>query len=221
MNDRLTYEELIAAKLEQLPAMPAMADAIWARISGELDREMPADEGGDTGNGPSGGGFGFNTWLWPGAGLLLLALAGLIFYSQQDYAPAALMPARKTETPLRQAPPAISLPGDGSPQDYRKNRSNSVPGRSSGDTTQVAPQEAGWLPPPLLRIDSGMANTVPDMPPDSGNHQPSPAAGSGVQIEKSTIQQDTPVVKRPKGVPGISNSDYRIVPGKKDSTRKN
>ncbi|HJT74602.1 MAG TPA: hypothetical protein VJ720_11295, partial [Chitinophaga sp.] len=40
MNKRETYEIIIARKLEQL-SVPAMEDAIWNRISTQLDIEMP------------------------------------------------------------------------------------------------------------------------------------------------------------------------------------
>src|SRR5215213_10042078 len=47
MNQKTTYEVTITSKLDQLP-IPDLREAIWARIEGELDTDMPDDDGGDT-----------------------------------------------------------------------------------------------------------------------------------------------------------------------------
>lgn len=43
MNNKTTYETIIAEKLGHLP-VPDMQDAIWARISAQLDTDMPEND---------------------------------------------------------------------------------------------------------------------------------------------------------------------------------
>jgi hypothetical protein len=55
MSASFPYEQLIARKLEELPLLPEMADAIWARITAELDADPGDDFGGDEFDGGGGG----------------------------------------------------------------------------------------------------------------------------------------------------------------------
>ncbi|MBL0884509.1 MAG: hypothetical protein IBJ16_14400 [Chitinophagaceae bacterium] len=80
MNQPATYEQLIAAKLQELSA-PAKIDAIWARIEQQLDVEMPTDESGPTDTGASS----HPGFYFPGSKLLyvmLAAVAGIYFLTR-------------------------------------------------------------------------------------------------------------------------------------------
>lgn len=80
MNNRTTYEQLIADKLQQLP-IPDMADAIWARIEQQLNVEMPVDDQGPNNTpGSSSPGFRFpgNTMLY----IFIVALTTIYFLSK-------------------------------------------------------------------------------------------------------------------------------------------
>lgn len=216
MNDQLSYESIIAARLEQLPPLPAMADAIWSRISDELDKEMPNDRGVDNNNGPgSGPGSIGNAW-WTGMGAIVLLVA-TVFYMAKRKVPAIRAGApNKTDSALMATPsPAVSEPS----------------GNNRADTTAV------YRPLPPITVPQATADH--SLPVDSVNQSeadsmpvvesktiiaPLLADDKHLPKDESTVpfvsSPDTAVIKKSKGVSGLSQKEYRIVPGKKDSTRK-
>ncbi|MCU0396064.1 MAG: hypothetical protein MUF29_09140 [Chitinophagaceae bacterium] len=219
MNERLTYESLIAAKLEQLAPLPALADDIWARISADLDREMPTDES----EAPSGGGPslpGTGGMLWPGLGALLLAVAGLLYwYSQRSGIP---VPAPSPQSVPADARPASSLPADtGSPKGiYQQPAAVARPVEAMPVplADSAAAPSTGKLPPPVLPLPDDSR----PQPAASASQEPPPGQPPATAGDKASPPPaiDTPIKKKPRGVTGISNNDYRIVPDKKDSARK-
>lgn len=220
MNERLAYEELIAAKLEQLAPLPAMADAIWSRISDELDREMPTDDGGapDGGGGsalPGTGGF-----AWPGLGLIILAAAGLLYWNtrpKQNNTTTPSMPATSVQSsPVANdtSPPENTLPykDELTPASRQQLNANgslqdtaSVNDVNISSLDKLQPDTAASRPMPLINQPApGLQQ--PDLVPNE-----KPAAQTNV---------DTPPAKKSRGVTGINNSDYRIVPDRKDTTKR-
>jgi len=192
MSQPTTYEQLIAQKLQELP-VPDQADAIWATIEHQLNIEMP--------NGPSSGSGGLNNSNWWMGGTLFILLTAIIIYffiakenprinkSLKDK-PAVF----KQEQPLENKPDTAILIV--TPADAK------IPeGKSSPEIDAPEIQEVGKNPvnevegiPPLQNIPNGP--------------------------ELRTRPADTVVTrKRPRGVKGITDADYRLTPSSKDSIR--
>lgn len=194
MDQQPTYEQLIARKLVDRP-VPDMADAIWRRIEAQLDIDMPTDDLGDP---PPPGPSGSGTIGW-GAGIVLLALLSVLFiYKNKQQTPSSETksgsPIEQTSKPLE---PTIGPPGSTSRGDRTVplNNSHTLSGQQSG-------------------LDSLLPHSLPNNLPlavdTSKDALPEPL------VQAPTIT-DTPVIKKKRGVSGLKESDYRIVP-KKDST---
>lgn len=192
MNNPATYELIIAQKLQELP-VPDMADAIWARIEQQLDLDLPTDEGGSPA--PSSP---INGWIGGSIlGLFLLALI-LVIYPKKQESP---IPSESNTLPTNRIE---SRPAD---------QNNVVIGQPTGNQTNTG--QSGTAPP----IDQPVVTTLS---PDSNllaNPMPAPDTPqvSTVNIPRTSPPQDSATPKRTRGVTGISDSDYRIVPGKRDS----
>ena len=199
MRNKETYENTLTGKLETLP-IPDMEDAIWSRIEAQLDIDLPTDDGG--GNTPAPGSpFGF-CWLG-GAGLfcvtaILISLFAITQSKDREGSSTTTFqdpPSEKIDSSSNERPPP------GSP---RRNAPNS----SSPNNTINNSTDSG------SRIDTStnVSIFVPPLAKDSAQLQP----GTSVAFTppKDTITRPP---KRQRGVRGISDSDYKIVP-KKDST---
>lgn len=193
MDQKLSYEQLITTRLEALP-IPDMADAIWNRIEQQLDLDMPTGDGGggSVPGKPPGG-------LIAGGISLLFVIAFISFLlfngnKQQNLVPSSEPSIPGTTTAPLSKPPDLPVPGGGEAVDNtRKNDVNLPP--SQNDLVDLTP--------------------VPSDSPQVINIQ-SPAP---VITQPSPLGIDTPAqVKKGRGVTGISDSDYRIIP-KKDSSR--
>lgn len=189
MDQRPLYEQLIAGKLEALP-VPDMADAIWARIKGQLDIDLPTDDGGGNGgNNPSGPGI-----IGWGLSVVLVALLTVFYFTQNKPKTESI---QNTPAPQQQ----ITLPIE---------QAKGPPG-----STNSPPREApspGILQPglPVLSADSiqpEFATSLPAIKPDSQAVVP---PSTTVALTKAT---DTlPPTKKKKGVTGITDNDYRVIP---------
>ena len=199
MNQKTTYEVILTEKLQQLP-LPDMEDAIWARVRAQLDLDMPADDTSDpTPDAPSGGG-----WYWSAGSFIFLAalIASFLLTKKTENPPAAGTAAPVPTTPAMQE-------------------------NSKADSQQAAPV-LNPLPPPGLQTgnppDSPVRAGIASPVSDSIALQPTlrlPQADSLQQttlVLPSPVRRDTlPPKKRQRGVGGITDNDYRIVPAKKDS----
>jgi hypothetical protein len=201
MNKKEIYEITITEKLGQLP-LPALEDAIWARIENSLDLEMPTDDGpGGDGGGPvnpSGGG------MFPiqfGLSAFLLALISFYFLSQNKTQPAVNTPvtSRPTIETIQQ-----DKPPDKKTQTYTPPVFQPPPGHSRG---VLSPRLEDSIAQPLV-------NNTGVLP------LPDEAVTTGIVAPPVALPKvDTLVPKKKgKGVSGITDNDYRIVPTRKDST---
>jgi hypothetical protein len=190
MNEQPLYDTLIAAKLEQLP-VPDMADAIWLRIKDQLDTDMPSgDHNPPPPAPPRGSRTGWRRWS------LLAAVAVLfIVYTlskQQQHSPQQQIPSVSTRDSISPSP----LPGKQAP-----------PGKKPSINIQPTPPDSlpGHTPAPVPD------NTLPVLPPaDSIVVLPPPTP-----VQNSTaapLTKDSIPVRKRKGVQGIKDSDYRIIP---------
>lgn len=218
MNERQPYELLIAAKLETLPAMPAMADAIWARISHELDNDLPQDDP-EPPVPPAGTPTG--ALRWPGVAMVLLAAAGLWLWFQrsaahQDALPAtnnapALLPDTVTTAPATVTPANASPPAGVGTQ--------ALPDSRPADTA-VYNNNGLVLPPTIPASQDGSNDALPPASLSEKTVITNPFTGpvtSPPNLQPTAKNADTTAGKKPRGVPGINRNDYRIAPPKKDS----
>lgn len=200
MNERPAYEVLMAEKLNQLP-LPDLADAIWARIETALDTDMPTDDGGNTPAPPAPSG-GSNLLGHLGVFLAVVALITFFIINKNNkeatlQAPVAL-PQTEAITPDPLPP---DRPATGS-------NNNKVP--------QAFPQGPGTAPPLVVRADSALPPPVAFTGTDSTATTALPLA-TPPPVVTQPAAGDTVPRRRPRGVTGITDANYRIVPDRKDS----
>jgi len=207
VNNLTPYEILIAQKTEQV-AVPDMADSIWASIEQQLDAGPSSDDGtnGPSKTPPVKG--------LPGAGNLVtiftiatIAIALTWFFTRE-----------KKEAPEKIQQPSISPPTEISP-----------PASDSNKLIDLSPKKNIPLLPIIAGKDTLLPNDNYSMPfMDTLNKAvlPSPVRADSVFVpdNKPPVVADTssvtPPPKKPRGVKGISDNDYKIISTKKDSTKK-
>ena len=203
MNQKATYELTITEKLEQLTA-PDMVDAIWARIETQLDLDLPTDDGPTNPPAPTSGP---RTWLNRGFIIAAVAIVLIYFFNNR-----------------KQTIPSVDQPTINAPVTSPNNNDNPVRNNSPGKNNANTPQNNSSAPTTSstgLPVDSNA--TVPvtgplQLPPDSNTVQTN--APPVVNPPLVTPQKNTPPdsTKKGRGVKGITDSDYKIVP-KKDSSK--
>lgn len=208
MNQKTTYEQLITEKLEGMP-VPDMADAIWARIENQLDIDMPTDDGGTDPEprNPSGGGWVGGTGLF----VFVVALVTIFFINKNQRKRAQTKPPVQIEQKANnvqlgdtlQKAPDRSMPFESSrPQ-------AAAPGIPVGITptasdNAVNKDTTALYPPMVTTVDQKTPDTVRNV----------------VTVTPPPVsKQDSVKPKRTRGVPGITNDDYRIVPVDRDSAK--
>lgn len=192
MDHKKAYEHIITGKLEALP-LPDMAEAIWARIETRLDMDMPADDGGgDEPDVPAGGGG------WGRMGLFVFITAfvtAFLIYQNNKKTPAYI-------------PSQIVQPAQ--------------PPLFKGDSSHISKQPANIRPaltqnPVVVPLtnkapDSSSALLAPTIPAGSDSAQPTSMQLPSLPVADTVLQK-----QKTRGVTGITDNDYRIVPAKKDS----
>jgi len=207
MSEQLSYESIIAAKLEALQPMPAMADAVWARIQQDLDIEMPT-------NTPKGSGGIPGAYLWPGIGITLCIIAALFFWNNQY-----TKPLNNTNTPKDsisiQEPQTSGSSSGPRPNKSSQNLPLKVLDQNKVDSSNYTePSSVITLP----KRDSAFNTPATIIIEPNKNLTP----GISETVIPNVKKIDSPQTKKPRGVQGINPQDYQIVPGgKKDSSRKN
>ncbi|ULQ56717.1 hypothetical protein KJS94_00725 [Flavihumibacter rivuli] len=226
MSQALPYEQLIAEKLEQLPPLPEMADAIWARIEKQLDDEMPTD---DTlpDNGPSGPISGSGGLSSLGR-LGLLAIGAIILIYWLNYRKADLFspwvnPQEQLDKPVAPENKAVSpgvkdAPGTTAP--------TGNPGPTVNPSLPVAPGRSDSVATPdsSLQVsgDSQEALSTEPVLPGNVDDSKKPEIQQGdvkeAPLNPGRIPDSSRIRKKPAGIKGIGPEDYKIVPQKKDSS---
>lgn len=203
MNQKATYELTITEKLVQLTA-PDMVDAIWARIELQLDIDLPTDDGPT--NPPAAPTSGPRKWI--NRGFMIAAVAIVLIY---------LFNNRK-QTITSNDQPNITAPVT-----TPNNNDNPVRNNSPGTNNAQTPQNnssAPTTPTTVLPVDSNATAPVTGL-------LPLQADSTAVQTNAPPVfnpplvtqQKNTPdSTKKGRGVKGITDSDYKIVP-KKDSSK--
>ena len=190
MNKQMTYEITIKNKLEGIP-VPDLSEMIWARIENELDAD-PGDSGDNNPPSPSSPTGGIIL-----GGTALLFIMALTFYFLNKK-PNDIPKIEKVQTTLPVQNNQPNLPGtNDNVQPYIKpdnNITENVSGTRAPVEVPVTSQTA---------VNDSMP--VPDIV--RGNEIP-------ITLPKT---MDTIPPKKTRGVSGITNDDYKIVPKKNSS----
>ncbi len=205
MNQPTTYEQLIAAKLQELSA-PSKIDAIWARIEQQLDVEMPTDESGSTDTGASS----HPGFFFPGNKLLYVFLAAVagIYFLTRPYAIQNEAAATNAQQPVEIIDSTTGL------QEPMKNKGREVIFTDQGDmpiNNQEVPSDSTTSSIPELA-----PNEVVTKEPETSMPAPVSTVVNETKKLPPPIVTDT-TSKKGKGVKGIHLSDYKIAPVKKDN----
>ena len=205
MNQPTTYEQLIAAKLQELSA-PTKIDAIWARIEQQLDVEMPTDESGSTDTGASS----HPGFFFPGSKFLyvfLAAVAGIYLLTRPSTTQNESLETKGQQT-FQFSDSLNSL------KDPVKNTDSEIIFSDKADIS-VNEQTISNDSTPIVVSDPEPAAIV-TKEPESVVKSPITTANNETKKLPEPIINDTTVKKR-RGVPGINLSDYKITPVKKDN----
>jgi hypothetical protein len=199
MNKKQLYELTITEKLEQL-TVPDMVDAIWARIETQLDIDMPTDDGPP--EPPTTPTTGPGKWISAVFFIAVITILFSRFYNKQ----------KNNEISIDQ--PVVITPnmplGNGPPQ-LNKSPGNKSEGKKVVNQNK---DEPAFMP----GSDSIFRN---NNEPDNIIVQPDDSIGTIQPITESELfppVKSEPVIdttrKKPKGVKGITDADYRIIPKK-------
>ena len=201
VNEITPYEQLIAAKLDQVP-VPDMADAIWSSIDMELD--AAASSSVDV---PRASAFKGIGWYGLAAIVVVAALLYWYFSHHASTVPPKALP--EMHAPLPVEPPPV---GD-SPVSDKPGKMPVLPARTRKDTV------LSHFPADSLRVDSASSPVLPSSPKvDSSALQKNRPNLPDVDLYGSP--PPLPRGKKPKGVKGIGEDDYKIT-ASKDSGKKN
>jgi len=198
MDERLRYEQLIGGKLQSLP-VPDMQDAIWARIKTQLDLDMPTDDG-DGGSSPqSPSGPKIIGW---GLSVVIITLATIFFLHKNK-------PATKTQNDN-------STTTEQTIQPSVQNNSPPIPNSNIVNQTTIAPATSGTNNTlPIVGNDSAIQqNLTGFMPVADDSVQTNLPAPPLVAIPSPQLPDTTTQVKKGRGMRGLTDSSYRIVPKK-------
>jgi hypothetical protein len=202
MNQKATYELTITEKLEQLTA-PDMVDAIWARIEAQLDLDLPTDDGPT--NPPAAPTSGPRKWI--NRGFIIAAVAIVLIYFFNN----------RKQTITSNDQPTITAPVT-TPNNNESPVRNNSPGTNNANTPQNN-SSAPTTSSTVLPVDSAAPVTGPlPLQPDSTAVQTNAQlviTPPLVSPQKNTAPDST---KKGRGVKGITDNDYKIVP-KKDSSK--
>ena len=203
MNQKATYEITITGKLGQLP-LPDLKDAIWSRIEDQLDIDMPEDDGSGPDAPTSPDWINLLGKISPYA--VVVAFVSLLLIQNKD----------PQNNQILQTPPATNTPAVNQTTTpivkEQEDRNNSA--TYSGGQTDVNISS----PPGTDAVSTVIPdNNIAQKADDTITTQPAPPPL--LQTNSLPVQTDS-VQKKKRGVSGITDSDYRIVPQKKDSTKQ-
>jgi hypothetical protein len=191
MSEKKAYEQIISSKLDSLPP-PDMAGAIWSRIEAQLDIDLPTDgDNNDPGpgkNSPSG-------WIG-GAGMILFVAAFIsIFLMTKN---------KQTKAPVTQPVENVQNTSPGITRDSISK--NTRPGQSLKTETVTVPKITS------TNNDTNTFSEEPILATPYVNSDTLQATGFAPSLQQP---MDTILPKkRQRGVTGLNDDDYRIVPVK-------
>jgi hypothetical protein len=198
MDEPLRYEHLIGEKLQSLP-IPNLQDAIWARVKEQLDLDMPTDDGqgGGTSQPPSGPGM----IGWGLSVVIIALLTTFLLLRNRPKTREKFTPSTNTEQVIS---PSVQNTGPPRSNDSRNIKTSAPVNSRTDNPLSTSPTDS-----------SGQRQMIAGEKPgaDSTNTTMSPpiAATTAPQIDTPAVQP-----KKGKGMKGLNDSDYRIVPKTKN-----
>jgi len=210
LSENTTYEQLMAAKLDQLP-VPDMADSVWCGIEMQLDAltnvpHTPEQRPDLT-----------RTVWYCFAGIVAVALLWW-YFSHKAHAPKVTLPPKplpETHAPLPVEPlsPQVEENSHVSNKPAQKKNMPIVPVEIKKDTVSYRGAQKD-----SIRVDSAANQVLPSMKADSPAVQKNKPTLPDVDLYE--IRQPPPSRgKKHKGVKGITNDEYKIT-ASKDSAKK-
>jgi len=196
MNEPLKYEQLIGEKLQGLP-IPAMQDAIWVRVKAQLDIDLPTDD--NDGGGPSQPQPGPGVIGW-GLSVVIVALITAFFIFKNKPKTKNSITA-SPNNPEQILTPPVQNNGPPLPRDNTTKKINRAVDSGVNNsrvpflTDSVAGDDIGKVNPVIT--DSIVRNISPPL-----------------VIATPPAIDTTAQVKKGKGMKGLNDSAYRIVPKK-------
>ncbi|WP_106527817.1 hypothetical protein [Chitinophaga niastensis] len=198
MNTTTPYEDLIAAKLDQIP-VPDMADSIWDSIEMQLDAVVDAPDKRPVPKYKGKGWYGF-------IGIIVAVIILWWYYNHKNH-------AQKNTTPLKTLPATEKAPP--------VTDSNTLINHIEKKNIPIAPVNIkkdtlslNGIPNNSISFDSVSTQNLPPTEMDSLSLQ-----NNRPQIRFFDSVYIIPPRKKPKGVKGITNDDYKISVDK-DSIKK-
>jgi len=194
VNVPTPYEQLIAAKLDQVP-VPDMSDSIWADIEMQLDAaaDVPAKKVS----------LKYKVWFGVAAAAVVAALLWW-YFAHKDHAPET--PKPPAAAPVTNEPPAV------------RDSSISISPTKDPVIPRKIKKAASALPLDSVRIDSAAATPV--LPPVKVDSlQKHKVDIPDVDLYMAPVQPPPPRGRKPRGVKGITDDDYKLS-AQKDSARK-
>jgi hypothetical protein len=198
MQEKKAYEQTIASKLEALP-VPDMADAIWARIERQLDLDMPENDGGGNNGGPASP--PLRSWIGK-AGIFIFVTAlvlSFLLYTNRKNKSAVPGTTITNELSVKKTDSLINTVSPSTQSEERMNPPRSttqLPGATAIPLDTMLNLAAGPVPYPIDTTQKFTAVLPPQLKP---------------------AIDTTPLKRKSRGVQGINEQDYRIVPSR-DST---
>jgi hypothetical protein len=187
MSEPTAYEQLIARKLEEL-IVPDNANAIWATIEQQLNIEMPTNGGSS-----APGGFKPNLWIGGGFFTIIVAILMYVAISRQSL---------KNDRSKQEEPAIIN----------QQASEDEIKDSLSAPRSTVILKGVPAASKSVLQSADGAKQSSTTVV-DSIQSSPKVTADPVVQ----SVPVDTiPKQKKSRGVKGISDEDYRIVPSQKD-----
>jgi hypothetical protein len=208
VDKQTPYEILIAQKVEALP-VPDRIDSIWANIEMQLDAGAPPD-GGEGGTNPApakpvkglpGAGNGLGLFF-TAAVVISVGLVWLYNGSKKEDAKVAPAPI------ITPANPEILADSNKIPKE--PDEKIAPPNQPVIDKKNTFNKNV--LPKNNDSLDKGVLPYIKIEPPT--------VKDSNVIKRPVDTTKMPPILKKPKGVKGIKDSDYKIVTENKDSTKK-
>ncbi|RYY70112.1 MAG: hypothetical protein EOO13_07615 [Chitinophagaceae bacterium] len=212
MNKKTTYEVAITEKVAQLP-VPDMADSIWAKIAIGLDAASPGDVSNpEAPSEPLPAKTAMLTtkvWL---AVITIVAIAALILIFIKNK-------RKERKAAPKQAPAAMQVEPQ-TRKDSVDTNTTTLPGATVSEPT-LKPQQP---------VDSVSATRLTPLTNQPITNEPMPnKMGDSLLLSNKPVitgKPDSttnipPPIKKPRGVGGIQDSDYKITSGKKDSLKVN
>lgn len=202
MNNLLPYEEQIAEKLAELP-LPNLQDAIWARIENLLDADDALDSN-ETAeeqivNETKAGKTVFNKMMIVLLVILALVVSIILIKKQRNAQPQRQQPAN-TDSVEKVEVNKIKEQSDIKKTDLPAIQKANAKTSDTNQQLRVTPDTSVTQITPIFK---------PPVP-DSSVKKEQPAA---IPVKKDSV------TKKPKGVPGISDADYRMKAVAKDSIK--